>query len=204
MAEPVTGVVLAAGAAVRMGTPKLLLPFRGTTVLNTTLAAVEASNVDRVIVVTGANADEIEASVVADRAVVVRNPDYRRGNMSSFLTAADADLEASAFVLVPGDLPGIRIDVVDAIAGLWRETQPWAAVTSYIDRDGHPLLVSRIAVNVATGASGEKVLGRLLIESDDDRVVRLVVPVEAPRDVNTPGDYDALLGDGGFAAAVED
>jgi hypothetical protein len=41
--------------------------------------------------------------------------------------------------------------------------------------------------------TGEKVLGRILIETDDDRVVRLSVPFEAPQDVNTPEDYEALL-----------
>ena len=91
MEGPITGVVLAAGAAVRMGEPKLLLPLGGSTVLNTTLASVEASEVDRVIVVTGANASLIESSIVAERASVVRNPDYRRGNMSSFLTATATD-----------------------------------------------------------------------------------------------------------------
>jgi molybdenum cofactor cytidylyltransferase len=197
MEGTVAGVVLAAGAAERMGKPKLLLPFRQTTVLNATLAAVESSNVDRVIVVTGANADEVESSIVANRATVVRNSDYRRGNMSSFLTATATDPEAAAFILVPGDIPTIRADVIDLMVGLWRETDSWAAVTSYADGVGHPFLVSRDALDSATRTPGEKVLGRLLIESDDDRVVRVVVPITAPRDVNTPADYGALQDDEG-------
>ena len=203
MEWPVTGVVLAAGAAERMGKPKLLLPFRQTTVLNTTLAAVEASKVDRVIVVTGANADLVEDSIVTDRATVVRNADYRRGNMSSFLTATAADPDAAAFILVPGDIPAIRADVVDLMAGLWGETNPWAAVTAYVDRIAHPFLLSRDTLAVTAETPGQKVLGRLLIEADDDRVVRLVVQTEAPRDVNAPGDYEALLGDQG-STAVDD
>lgn len=195
MAPTVTGVVLAAGAAERMGKPKLLLPFLATTVLNATLSAVEASEADRVIVVTGANADLVEASVVAGRASVVRNPDYRRGNMSSFLTATATDPDADAFILVPGDLPTIRTDVIDLMVGLWQGSQPWAAVTSYADGVAHPFLVSRDALELAGQQQGEKVLGRLFIESDDDRVVRLAVPVEAPRDVNTPADYEALQRD---------
>ena len=75
---------------------------------------------------------------------------------------------------------------------LWREAGPWAAVTSYTDAVAHPFLVSRDALDVATRTSGEKVLGRLLLESDDDRVVHVSVPIRAPRDVNTPADYRAL------------
>lgn len=195
MESSVTGVVLAAGAAERMGSPKLLLPFGGSTILNATLASVEASDVDRVVVVTGAHASEVESSIIADRASIVRNPDYRRGNMSSFLTAATADPAASAFLLVPGDLPTVQTGIVNQMVVLWRESGPWAAVTSYADGVGHPLLVSRRALDVASRARGEKVLGRILIESNDERVVHMSVPIRAPRDVNTPADYEALKDD---------
>ena len=228
----VTGVVLAAGAAERMGRPKLLLPFRGSTVLNTTIAAVEASRIGRVIIVTGARAETVEASLgtvicsspsgggaaegggggrgsrqspVASRQpdgpspdlapsfTVVRNPDYRRGNMSSLLTATDDDPDAGAFIVVPGDQPMIRVGVLDAMVDLWIEEGPWAAVTAYSDRIAHPFLLSRTAIESMEEMTGEKVLGRLLVDTPDDRVVQLSVPFGAPRDVNTPEDYEALL-----------
>ncbi|MEA3503452.1 MAG: nucleotidyltransferase family protein [Actinomycetota bacterium] len=257
----VTGIVLAAGASERMGKSKLLLPFSGSTVLNATIAAVKASAVGRVIVVTGARAEEVEASLgnltssspsfsspsgggadegggggqtpnladhrsnrgaerseaegvketcqapapnprspVAGRQpegssslVVVRNPDYRRGNMSSLLTATAADPQAEAFIIVPGDLPTIRSDVIDFMLDLWFEERPWAAVTEYRDRIAHPFLLSRTAVKSMEEMTGEKVLGRILIDSNDDRVVRLPAPQRAPRDVNTPEDYAELF-----------
>lgn len=194
MVGSVTAVVLAAGASERMGEPKLLLPFRGTTILNTTIAAVEASCADRVVVVTGAAGESVEGSIDAARATVVQNPDYRRGNMSSFLTAAAADPEADAFIPVPGDMPEIRTEVIDLMIGLWNREKPWAAVTIYADRAANPFLVSRAAVAELSEATGEKVLGRLLIESPEERVVRVDVPYAAPRDVNTPDDYTGLTG----------
>lgn len=195
MSGSITGVVLAAGAAERMGEPKLLLPFHDRTVLNATLAAVEASRADRVIVVTGANYEAVEASVLAVRATIVRNPEYRRGNMSSFLTATSTDPDADAFVLVAGDQPTTGTAVIDAMVDLWNKSRPWAAVTEYDDRIANPFLISRAALDEATEMAGEKVLGRLLVEGDDDRVVRLLVAGPSPRDVNTPEDYEALLGE---------
>jgi molybdenum cofactor cytidylyltransferase len=225
----VTGVVLAAGASERMGGSKLLLPFRGSTVLNTTIAAVEASRVGRVIIVTGARAEAVEASLgtvigsspsgggaagggrgsrqspAASRQpeglspdltpsfTVVRNSDYRRGNMSSLLTATDDDPDAGAFIVVPGDQPMIRVGVLDAMVDLWIEEGPWAGVTAYSDRIAHPFLLSRTAIESMEEMTGEKVLGRILIDSNDDRVARLCASYEAPRDVNTPDDYEALL-----------
>jgi molybdenum cofactor cytidylyltransferase len=189
----VTGVVLAAGASERMGEPKLLLPYRESTVLNATIAAIEASIVDRVILVVGSNAEMIEPSVEAQRSTVVNNPDSRRGNMSSLMAAVSVDPDADAFIVVPGDLPTIRTDAIDTLVDLWRKTHPWAAVTEYTDHAAHPFLVSRGAVGVADEAEGEKVLGRILVDSADDRVVRLANPHNAPLDVNTPADYDSLL-----------
>lgn len=189
----VTGVVLAAGASERMGDSKLLLPYRGTTVLNTTIAAVEASAIGSVIIVTGARAEEVEASVESRRGAIVRNPGYRRGNMSSFLTATAGDPDAAAFIIIPGDMPGMRTSVIDSMIDLWSEVRPWAAVTEYTDRTAHPFLLSRGAVRSTEKMAGEKVLGRILIDSGDGRVVRLSVPHEAPRDVNTPDDYEGLL-----------
>ena len=135
----------------------------------------------------------IEASVEVQRATIVRNPDYRRGNMSSLLTATTTDLEAEAFVLAPGDLPTIRTEAIDSMIGFWAEEGPWAAVTEYSDRVAHPFLLTRAAVEFMKEVAGRRVLGRMLIESGDDRVVRLPVPGEAPLDVNTPENYEELL-----------
>ena len=103
------------------------------------------------------------------------------------------DREAEAFIVVPGDLPTIRTDVIDSVIELWINGAPWAAVTAYRDRIAHPILLSSTAAESMEEMTGEKVLGRILIETDDDRVVRLSVPFEAPQDVNTPKDYEALL-----------
>lgn len=188
----VAGIVLAAGASERMGTAKLLLPYRGTTVLGATIGAVAASAVGRVIVVTGYDAETVEASIETESVMTVRNPDYRRGNMSSLLAATDADPDADAYVLVAGDLPTIRTSVIDSMVGLWAEQEPWAAVTRYRDRVAHPFLLSRHAVETAASMTGEKVLWRALVDPGDHRVVRLTVTRDPPLDINTPEDYESL------------
>lgn len=188
----VTGIVLAAGASERMGEPKLVLPYAGTTILKATLGAVLGSRVDSVAVVTGADADVVEASLEYPSIVVVRNPDHRRGNMSSLLTATDR-VGARAFVLVAGDIPTITTESIDAMVDLWADAQPWAAVTVHRDRVSHPFLLSRDAVEETRGLEGSKVLWRALVESGDDRVVRIDAPGDAPSDINTREDYEALL-----------
>jgi CTP:molybdopterin cytidylyltransferase MocA len=148
-----------------------------------------------VIIVTGFGGETIEASVEARRSLVVTNPDYRRGNMSSLFTAVESGPEADAFVLVPGDQPTMRTSVLNDMVALWQDEAPWGAVTDYRDRSGHPMLLSADAVEELRPLAGEKVLGRLFLDTGDDRVVRLHVPFDAPRDVNTPEDYEELLGE---------
>jgi molybdenum cofactor cytidylyltransferase len=191
----ITGIVLAAGASERMGVPKLLLPFEDTTILGETIAVVEASRLDRVVIVTGFGAETVEASVEARRSMIVTNPDYRRGNMSSLLTGVDAVPDADAYVLVPGDQPTMRTGVLNRMVTLWEAEAPWAAVTVYRDRSGHPMLLSPPAVEEMRPFPGEKVLGRRFFETGDDRVARLAVPFSAPRDVNTTEDYERLVGE---------
>ena len=74
----VAGIVLAAGASERMGTPKLLLPCEGGTVLTATVAAFTDAGLDRVVVVSGHWATEIERSLESCEVDIVRNPDPDR------------------------------------------------------------------------------------------------------------------------------
>ena len=188
----VAGIVLAAGASERMGTPKLLLPYDGGTVLGATVAAFTDADLDCVVVVTGHRATEIERSI-EDRGVdIARNPDPDRGTMSSLLTGVQR-VDADAYVYAPGDLPTLRSDTVDALAARWQREGCWAAVTAYRDRVGHPFLVSRAAVDAFAHETGDGVLWRGLVESADDRVKTIEVEAPAPVDVNTMADYESLL-----------
>ena len=54
-----TTIVLAAGLSSRMGQNKLLLPFKGSTILETTLKAIMPYS-DRIIVITGHDKEKIE------------------------------------------------------------------------------------------------------------------------------------------------
>lgn len=190
----VAGIILAAGAAERMGDLKQLLLHQGIALLQHVVNVAEASRLDQIVVVTGAHGDEVEASLRLDRATTTRNRDFRRGNMSSLERGAKAAADADALILLMGDHPGMRVEVVDQMVALWIESRPWAAVTAYSDRLAHPFLLSRPALDEATALGGPKLLWRLLAEDDTERVVHLPVEHPAPIDVNTPADYDRLTG----------
>ncbi len=186
--------MLAAGSSLRMGEPKQLLRYRGTTLLNHVIATAEASRLDHVVVVVGANAQAVRDSIESGRATVVHNPDFQQPNMASVVVGASS-VDAEAFLTLPADMPGISAEVIDAVIDSWAAQSPWAALTEYEDRAGHPYLLSRAALDEAAEVEGPKVLWRLLSYDDSGRVTRVTVSRSAPRDINTPEDFEAFVGD---------
>jgi molybdenum cofactor cytidylyltransferase len=82
----VAGVLLAAGAGSRFGgggLPKVLHPFRGRPLLTWPLAALREGGVERVVVVLGARAAEVEAGADLGGAEVVRCVDWAEGLSAS-------------------------------------------------------------------------------------------------------------------------
>ena len=189
----VVGVVLAAGASERMGRPKQLLSLGDTTVLGVAVANAAASRLDRVIVVTGAHAADVEAGFVPGRAEVVRNPDFTRGNMSSLLVGVHAAGEAVAVLHLLGDMPDVGTGMIDRFVDLWETQRPWAAIAAYSDREGHPILLSAGALPALRSLRGPRALWRFLEEAPAGRVDRIAFDHPIPIDVDTPEDYDRLL-----------
>ena len=92
----VAGLILAAGESRRMGFPKALLPYRGSTFLDT-LCGLFAARCSPVIVVVGAHAVEIRSRSTG--ATFVENTRYRSGQTSSMqcgLRAVPPEAEGEA------------------------------------------------------------------------------------------------------------
>jgi molybdenum cofactor cytidylyltransferase len=78
-------IILAAGMSRRMGAEnKLLLPFGGSTILETTLNNILKADIGKVYAVIGHESDKIEAVLNKIRnIIIVKNPDYAQGMLTS-------------------------------------------------------------------------------------------------------------------------
>lgn len=187
----VCGIVLGAGASKRLGRPKQTLPLGDTTLLGWVLRSVEASTLERVVVVLGGAADETRAALVPTRAELVSNQAYATGCASSLLAGLDAAAHCDAAMLVLGDMPGVDASLIDQVRHDWEEHRPAMAVTSYRGQLGHPLVIAAEAFGDLAGLRGDKAVWKLL-EADPARARRVAVDRPLPLDVDTWDDYASV------------
>jgi molybdenum cofactor cytidylyltransferase len=190
------GIVLAAGASRRMGSPKQLLPVDGRPLLEGVVASACASRLDEVLVVLGASADAIADHVDLGRARVLVNPDHASG-MSSSLRAGLSALgpEVDRAVIVLGDQPAISGALLDELLDLQERSGLPAAALSF-GRLLHPPVVLRRELWGDLESLEGDVGCRAVIRASPE----LVAPLPAggdrnhPVDVDTPEDYERLVG----------
>jgi molybdenum cofactor cytidylyltransferase len=81
--EPVAGIILAAGGSSRFGQPKPLLGWHGKPFVRAVAETALAAGLSPVVVVTGANAEQVESAVNDLPVIIVRNEDWQSGQSSS-------------------------------------------------------------------------------------------------------------------------
>jgi molybdenum cofactor cytidylyltransferase len=198
------GIVLGAGTSTRLGRPKQMLRFGPTTLLARVVADIEASKLDRVIVVLGGEAAAVQPTLHLKRATVVNNAEYGTGCASSLLAGLDAADNHSAgtpdaIMLLLGDMPGVDDRVIDPVLAEYDRNPTWAAVTEYRDaRVGHPLLFSRAAFDNLRALHGDKAVWKIVDREPPSRMRRIPVDSEIPGDVDTWDDYLAVCKKFGF------
>ena len=183
-------IILAAGMSSRMGENKVLLPWRdGRTLVAHVAAKFLRAGISEVVVVTGRDAERVEASLAGLDVRPVHNPDYATGEMLSSLQAGLRALPAGleAAYVQPADMPCVPEDVIGLLRA--RHETGFSVAPSYKGRRGHPVLLDRVdwrrMLGLAAGARPRDGLGRVrLVDVADEGVVL---------DVDTRAAYEALM-----------
>jgi CTP:molybdopterin cytidylyltransferase MocA len=139
----IAGIILAAGASSRMGSPKALLDYRGETFIQR-LVRVLSTVCDPVVVVLGYYAATLRPAVSG--ATIVVNPAPERGQLSSLQTGVAAlPPDAEGFLFTPVDSPAVEPATLECLATAFRGRDPATlfVIPRYAGKHGHPVFATR-------------------------------------------------------------
>lgn len=191
----ISGIVLAAGSAERMGRIKQILPFDGEPLLQHVVDRAGAAGLDEVVIVLGHAHERIQRAIrlpVGGR--VVLNPGYRSGQASSLRVGLGAlDPDSRAAVILLADEPGVRDEAVEYALRLYRDTGGPVVRTRYQGRPGHPVVLDRSIWSEVSAGEGDRGAGPFLARHPE-RVVHADLALSPPISVDTPEDYRKLTG----------
>ncbi|MDO6517878.1 nucleotidyltransferase family protein [Zobellia uliginosa] len=186
-------LILAAGASSRMGKPKQLLPWRGTTLLGHAIRTAKASKAVLTLTVLGANAEKIRPEMT-EAFAFTENTAWESGMGSSIahgtasLMASDKDIEGILIMLA--DQPLIEEGYLNLLIDHSIRHKDKIIATTYKHRAGVPALFPKpyfealLKLNKDFGA-------KQLLQEAGSHVIR-VSAGQNIIDIDTSEDYEQL------------
>jgi molybdenum cofactor cytidylyltransferase len=135
-------VVLAGGESRRMGSAKALLPYNHHTFVEHLVEVTQHPRVGAQRVVVGAHAKEIRERAGLDPAIVIENPEWQQGQLSS-IKAAIRSLEGTAtegMLLALVDHPLISSGVISSLIRAFDKTKKPIVLPVFNGKRGHPVI----------------------------------------------------------------
>lgn len=194
---PTAGVLLAAGSGSRLGLgPKALLPFRGRTLVEVLADVLRQGGCHQVVVVLGAEASRVLATVDLDRHKVVVNPDWQSGMGSSFRLGVDSVAPLDHVLVALVDQPGLTSDSVARLISAHRPGRVTAA--GYGEPGGalirrHPLLLDASLKEAAARSASGDAGARLFLKANPGLIDLVDCSDQSGgEDLDTPDQLDLL------------
>lgn len=164
--KEIGALVIAAGLSSRMQTNKLLLPYRGKTIIEWALSGFLSAGISCAAVV-GHQGTKLKEILHPLGITILENGDYSRGMSTSIskgieyyqrLTGVDAVFLALA------DMPLIRSSTIRKLAAEYQQSKPLILAPARNGQRGHPVLFDRQMFFRLTELSGDIGARQLLKE----------------------------------------
>ncbi len=196
--EPVAGVILAAGESKRFGQPKQVLDWKGQPFVRAVARTALGAGLSPVVVVSGANAEQVESAVKDLNVRVIKNEDWKSGQggsigvgIKSFALHHSPKIGAAIFLLT--DQPQVTTSILRALVEKHAEGLFPIVAPMVMDQRANPVLFDRMTFPDLMALEGD-VGGRAIFHKHrveylpwhDDRLLL---------DVDTPEMYKRLISD---------
>lgn len=188
-------IILAAGQASRMGKPKQLLTYQGSSLVSHAVKTGLNSNCEPVIVVLGAYKEQIKPEIDKLPVQTVENSDWETGMSSSIRAGVNAinqsNSDLDSVIIALADQPLISEAVFNQLIKEYRDTKNKIIAAAYDDIVGVPALFDKNFFSELMNIEGDRG-AKALIRKYRDEVLTIPIP-EAAIDIDTKDDYQKLL-----------
>ncbi|WP_371321677.1 nucleotidyltransferase family protein [Robertmurraya korlensis] len=189
-------MILAAGFSRRMGTAKMLLPYRGKSILQHVIDQGLGSSLSGISVVINPDVPGLyqDVSVTGVNQILI-NDQASDGMSSSFklgLRSIPNHIKAVVFLL--GDQPLLTSDEINKVIKdyYWQKDRPLIVQASYQGEKGHPVLFDRKLFPYLFDAKGDEG-GRSVLKKFQKDVFYSEMGKKQIQDIDTLVDYEHLL-----------
>jgi molybdenum cofactor cytidylyltransferase len=184
-------ILLAAGGSARLGHPKQLLKFGDRTLLQYSIEAALASRAQTVVVVLGANADQLQREINNEKVQVFVNKKWEEGMASSISCGVSAfDDLVEGIILMVCDQPYVTADLLNELIETHQKSGKQIVACSYGHTFGPPVFFHRSLFGELLQLKGD-VGARNIVKQHSDLVETIPFP-KGTVDIDTEADYQEL------------
>ncbi len=191
----ISAILLAAGESKRMGQPKQLLPFRGSTLLGQIVENLLQSQAAETIVVLGSQAEKIIPQIAGEPVKIVVNQDFDQGMSSSIKCGLSHISEAAdGVMIVLGDQPLIEKETIDLLIERHRQSERGIILPVHNGTRGHPVIFKMKYKDELLRLTGD-IGGKQIVERHPSDVLEVEVDSESVvMSIDAESDYQSLVG----------
>lgn len=189
-------IILAAGNSSRFGSAKQLLGFNNKTLLQHVIDEAIAAGAGPVIVVTGANSNEVLKGIDQHNLQVVFNEHWQNGMASGIVLGVNKAIALNdaveKIIIAVCDQPFITAGLFKQLNTKQEETGQPIVACAYADTLGTPVLFTQKYFHALLDLKGQEGAKKIVKLHPED-----VATVRFPQghiDIDTQEDYDNLMG----------
>ena len=188
-------IILAAGSASRFGGIKQLLQFNKKTLIEHVIDEATNAELNPVVVVTGAYADEVSKKIDNKKIAIVFNEHWETGMASGIITGLQKALKVNNaienIIIAVCDQPYISSILFQQLSDKKKESGKSIVASSYAGTLGTPALFSKKYFNELLNLKGDEGAKSLIRKYNNETT--FVLFKKGNIDVDTQKDYEELL-----------
>ena len=164
-------IILAAGESSRLGYPKQIAKYKEKTLLQLAIDAANDANVDKRVLVLGANRDEIKKTFPGASIPNIPNPHYQKGMSSSIKVGLEYMLKIDKpdqVIIMLCDQPFVDAKILNKLIAAQKKESKGIIACSYSKTVGVPILFGSAYFQELMALTGDEGAKNIVLANEDD------------------------------------